>query len=192
RRHAPHGVFGVSGGVKVFAPLEMARELPRFANQWPIVFITRRDIVAQAVSEAIALTTRAYKASTRPSRILAADDYDAESIARSIDASLAVNAGWEGAFLHYRIEPLRLAYEDLIADPEGVTARAAQFIDIDGPPVTQKWLLFEPLRRQADALNEAWIARFRAEQSDFCDQREAGFFRLDGSPARAVEALATP
>ncbi len=179
RRHAPRGVFGVSGGVKVFAPLEMAGEAPRFIRQWPILYITRGDFVAQGVSEVIALATRQYKSSTQPLRAISDDDYDATAIGRSIDASLGVCAAWEGAFLHYGITPSRLTYEGLIADVDGVAARAAAFVQIDDPPITQKWLLFEPLEKQANALNAAWIARFRDENPTFCATREAGYFALE-------------
>lgn len=178
RRHAPRGAFGVSGGVKVFAPLEMAREAPQFAKEWPIIFITRQDIIAEGVSEVIALATRAYKSSTRPLKTLTEDDYDASAIARSIDASLAVIAAWEGAFLHYEVAPLRLTYEALIADVEGVCAKAAAFAGLADPPITQKWLRSEPLERQSNALNAAWIDRFRSENPTFCVTREAGFFAL--------------
>lgn len=176
-RHAIGGVFGVSGGVKVFAPLEMAGEIPAFVPDWRIVYVKRLDIVGQAVSEMMALATRAYKSSTTPTRVLADQDYDGREISRLIDWSLAINASWEGAFSYYGVQPLRMLYEDLANDPVGLAAQAAAHLDIDGPPITQERLLSPPLKKQATALNLAWAARFREENRAFCETREAGFFQ---------------
>lgn len=175
--YAPGGVFGVSGGVKALVPMVMTGEIPTFVSRWRFVHLTRRDIVAQAVSELIARRTGAYKSSRSPTRVLTADDYDSQRLKRLIDAALTVNAAWEGAFEIYQVEPLRLTYEALAADPPAVAARAAAFLGLGGPPVTDPRFLAGPLEKQASGLNEAWASRFRAENPAFCAAREAGDFQ---------------
>jgi len=177
-KHAIDGVFGVSGEYKVLAPLEIGGELPDFISDWRFVYLKRLDFVGQAVSELIARGTRAFKSSTTPIKSLSEQDYDAQTIARFIDRSLAINAAWEGAFSCYGVEPLRLTYEELTADPSGVVANAAAFLDLGGPPITHEWLRSPPLQKQATTLNLTWAMRFREENQAFCHAREAGFFEL--------------
>jgi trehalose 2-sulfotransferase len=174
---ASGGVFGVSGGVKALAPMVLTREIPAFISRWRFVHLTRRDIVAQAVSELIARRTGAFKSTRAPSRWLSADDYDGERLKRLIDAALTVNAAWEGAFEAYQARPLRLTYEALAADPPGVAARAAAFLGLAGPPLADPRFRTPPLKKQATALNAAWTSRFRAENPTFCEMRQAGHFR---------------
>ncbi len=184
--YAAAGVFGVSGGVKALVPLAMTGEIPANVSRWRFVHLTRRDFVRQAVSELIARRTGAYKSSRAPSRVLTADDYDPQRLRRLIDASQTVNAAWEGAFEIHRIEPLRLTYEALAADPPAVAAQAAAFLELDGPPVTDDRFLAAPLKQQATGLNEAWASRFRVENPAFCAAREAGDFQPQ--KARAAKA----
>ena len=184
--YAGDGVFGVSGGVKALAPMVMTGEIPANVSRWRFVHLTRRDFVSQAVSELIARRTGAYKSSRAPARVLTAEDYDPQRLKRLIDAGLTVNAAWEGAFEIYRVEPLRLTYEALAADPAAVAAQAAAFLGLDGPPVTDPRFLAAPLKKQATGLNQAWASRFRAENPAFCETREAGDFQPQ--KARAVKA----
>ncbi|MEO8927804.1 MAG: Stf0 family sulfotransferase [Caulobacteraceae bacterium] len=175
--YAQGGMFGVSGGVKALAPLAMTKEIPAFVSAWRFVHLTRQDIVRQAVSELIARRTGAFKSSKSPAGVLAADAYDPQRLKRLIDAALTVNAAWEGAFEVHGIEPLRLTYEALAADPPAVAATAAAFLGLDGPRVTEAAFLSPPLQRQATRLNDEWASRFREENPAFCASREAADFR---------------
>lgn len=177
-KHAIAGVFGVSGEIKILAPLEMAGELPEFVSDWRFVYLKRLDFVEQAVSEMVAQTTRAFKSSTMPTKALTEEDYDGKTIARLIDRSMAINASWEGAFSCYGVAPLRLTYEELTADPSGVIANTAAFLDLGGPPIRHEWLRSPPLQKQATTLNLTWATRFREENQAFCRAREAGFFEI--------------
>lgn len=168
RKFAIGGVFGVSGGVKILAPLALAGEFPFFLADWRFVHLKRLNIVNQGVSEFIALRTGAYKSSKKPTRALDAHDYDNGKILRAINASLAINATWEETFKLFDIEPLRLTYEDLAAHPPEVIARTAEFLDLRGPPITEDRFLGPPLQRQATSLNSEWEARFREENREFC------------------------
>ncbi|MBA3810165.1 MAG: hypothetical protein H0X27_00670 [Caulobacteraceae bacterium] len=168
RKFAVGRVFGVSGGVKILAPLALAGEFPDFLADWRFVHLKRLNIVKQGVSEFIALRTGAYKSSKQPIRALGVGDYDNAKILRAINASLAINATWEEAFKLFAIEPLRLTYEELAASPAEVIARAADFLDLRGPPITDGRFLDPPLQRQATSLNAEWEARFREENGEFC------------------------
>lgn len=175
-RVAVNGVFGVSGGVKALAPLTLAGEIPGFIADWRFVHLTRTDFVARAVSELIAMQTGAYKSSKTPSRQVTDEDYDAVRLRNLIDATLTVNAAWEGAFKTHGVEPLRLTYESLCDDPPAVVALAARHLGLDGGPIREERFLAPKLEKQATSLNERWSARFRAENEAFCQARESGVF----------------
>jgi LPS sulfotransferase NodH len=56
---------------------------------------------------------------------------------------------------------MRVVYEDMVAALEETIVDVLRFLEVELPP------LFEPpgptIERQADALNDAWEARYRAE-----------------------------
>ena len=167
-RFAVRGVFGVSGGVKIIAPLELAGELPEFLSDWRFIHLKRLNFVKQGVSELVAMLTGAYKSIKEPARALGDSDYDGSRIKTLIEASMEINAAWEELFELFSAEPLRLTYEELAAQPRAVIARAAEFLDLRGPAITEKRFLTPPLQRQATTLNADWEARFRAENKQFC------------------------
>ncbi len=188
--HGANGIFGVSGGVKTLAPLTLLGELPAFAGDWRFVFLTRADFVAQAVSELIARRTGVFRHGATPRRAIARSDYDAVRLKRLIDAAMTVNAAWEGAFEALGVTPLRLAYEDLAADPAGVVARVATYLGL--APIGVASGPAAGLRRQAGPLNAAWIARFRADHPAFCRSRAAGEFGPQASRVTPARLAAPP
>jgi trehalose 2-sulfotransferase len=71
------------------------------------------------------------------------------------------NSAWQRWFDDHDIEPYTVTYEDLDADPTGVTRRVLTFLDVDlasVQPITAQ------TTRQATALNTIWIARYKAER----------------------------
>lgn len=172
RAHAANGIFGVSGGVKVLAPLNLVGELPDFIADWSFVHLTREDFVAQAVSWFIMHCSGAFRSSAIARRQVTDADYDAERVKQLIDAAMAVNAAWECAFQALGVTPLRLTYETLVTDPDAAAARVAQHLGL--VPATARRPVGPPPHRQATALNDAWIARFRADHAEFCRTRATG------------------
>jgi LPS sulfotransferase NodH len=175
-KYALAGVFGVSGGVKALAPLVLAGEIPEFISDWRFVHLTREDFVARAVSELIARLTGAFKSSRAPAKIVSDDDYDAAMLRRLIDGTLTFNAAWEGAFKTYGVEPYRLTYETLCADPASAVADVAAHLRLDGTPVREDRFLAPKLEKQATSLNARWAERFRAENQAFCAARASADF----------------
>ncbi len=172
-RNALDGVFGVSGGVKTLAPLVSAGEIPQFIADWRFVHLTRDDFVSRAVSELIAKKTHAFTSTRTPAKVLGDKDYDASKLRQLIEATLRANAAWEGAFKTYGVEPYRLTYETLCADPPGEVAKVAAFLEHDPPAVRDPRLAPPKLEKQATSINERWAERFRAENEDFCLTRGA-------------------
>jgi LPS sulfotransferase NodH len=160
---AKGGVFGVKGAIQILAPLTLASEIPDYISDWRFVFLQRTDVVKQAISLFLASLTGSYKASKQPAREVVDEDFNGRKIATMAGNALAVNATWEEFFSQFAIEPLRVTYEELAADPPQVAARTAEFLDLRGPPIADKRLLRPAVKVQATTLNERWARRFHEE-----------------------------
>lgn len=86
--------------------------------------------------------------------------FDRDALSRTMRTIEEHNAGWERWFEAYGIEPYRVRYEDLAADPSAVTRDVLDFLGLGAglPPGGQ---ITASHHRQADRLNEEWIARYR-------------------------------
>ena len=122
---------------------------PRF------IWIRREDVVAQAVSWWKARTTGVWLDRDAPQ---GEGVFDFEAIDQRVRMVEEQAVAWRAWFAANAIEPLPLVYEELAADPRGVARQALDFLGVDVPAD----LVVEPrTRRQADALNEEWIRRYR-------------------------------
>ncbi len=113
-------------------------------------------MVAQVVSWAKALQTGQWSA---PDPRLAEPEFDIAQIERCLAWLQEDRAGWEHWFRAERIEPFAISYETLIADMEGVTLDALEFLGLRMPEGSR--LDPGPIRRQGDAVNAEWAARYR-------------------------------
>lgn len=126
-----------------------------------LVFIRRADTAAQAVSFALAHRTGVwYRAEgTQPGP---EPGYDFELIDGFARLAGEHNAAWQRWFADYGFDPCPVSYEELTADPAGVTRRVLETAGIDvaaARPVTVQ------TTRQATALNAAWIGRYQADRA---------------------------
>jgi LPS sulfotransferase NodH len=159
RRTTPNGVFGAKihfGQLAAVARTaqEQIALLQRFDR---LVHISRRDKIAQAVSWEKARQTDAYSMGLQ--KQLAnpiSPTYDAARIAGRLTAIQQGEQQWEEIFQRLGCSPQRVVYEDFVADYAGTIRRTLQALDLSVPEGDLR-----PQReRQADAINEEWIARF--------------------------------
>lgn len=154
---SPNGVTGVK-----LSPVR-CDELAGFDWQSPLaplsyIHLVREDRLGQAISDARAQQTGAYRSTTAPR---AEPRYDARRIIGSLHNQLLDEARVRRFFAINGIAPLELTYEALLANEAAVLARIAVFLEVDD--------LAEPdgakieLQMQRDAINEEWRARFLAE-----------------------------
>ena len=170
-RTSRNGVFGMKAHFHQFEG---------FLKQYPgvlealapvsYIYIERRDRVAQAVSMARALQTSQWSSQwqgiSKP--VL---NYDREMIAKSLSEVELQSARWLRWFDLHKIEPIRVVYEDLIADP-AVTVRAIveQLGVQDDEPED---LDIPAIEKQGDETNQEWIDRFTQETRAETERREA-------------------
>jgi trehalose 2-sulfotransferase len=132
--------------------------LARAFGRTRFVYLWRDDTLAQAVSWARAEQTHFWQAgdAARPGY---EPRFDFEQIHALVQTIGEHNAAWRVWLTTFGVQPHRLRYEDLAADPVGVTRGILDFLGLrlpaDGAIVSRR-------RRQADQLNDDWMARYRA------------------------------
>jgi LPS sulfotransferase NodH len=132
--------------------------LNRAFGRLRFVYVQRDDVVAQAVSWLRAEQTSTWHIGDtgdngRPPRF---DPDQIDALTRTI---LEHNAAWERWFAAFDVQPYRVRYEELEVDMVGVTLGVLDFLELDLPDGR---VILPRHKRQADALNDRWIARYRA------------------------------
>jgi LPS sulfotransferase NodH len=157
RRSSANGLFALKVHWEHF---EFARRMgfsPALLPQ-PITWIhlERRDRIAQAVSFEKAMRSGAFAANEERSHSVDRLPYDDGGIQRTYALLRQSASGWERYFQSAGITPVPVVYEELAADYEGTITRVLEALGHQDVPVPPPLL-----QRQANALNERWIATFR-------------------------------
>jgi LPS sulfotransferase NodH len=147
---------GVAGGA---ASIEAAFGRTRYLH------LTRRDRLGQAISHLIATQTGLWHRNADGSELErlaepAAPVYDPDVIRALIARAEARDLAWNRWFVRERIKPLRLTYEVLSADPQGVLGCVLAHLGLD-PALAAT--VAPPTARLADATSDDWRARFLSD-----------------------------
>ena len=166
RRCSPNGVFGLKAFPMQLQSLEqsnpvllrvvlavlLAKDRPRH-----VVYLRRRDIVAQTVSYARANMTgvwRKEQESAAPREMEYSQD-QLEAAERGIGLQQSV---WERMFIDLRIDPLELWHEDVLDNPAQAIKQVAQYL---GVPIERSSKVAIPeIRKQSPGNTQAWIDRY--------------------------------
>lgn len=176
RTNTVGGVFGAKAGLHQMVVLAKQGLLARFPKP-QFVFVTRRDLVMQAVSLNIAWQTGAWTSKTDASRV---PEFDRAAIASTLRSIVDNQAGFEAFFATHGITPLRLDYELIEAEPEKAMRRVCRLVGIERP--MQVPLPPLTMQRQRTPLNYEWAERFRAAYGP-------GFTSSVQAPAPVRQAL---
>jgi len=123
------GQWAVKGSFCLAQQLARLGECPWF-HEWLFVYLTRSNLVQQAVSLIIAEASGRWLAWGPTNLAVAAEDYDEVRIAGAIDAIVETNKNWERFFGAFGLRPFRLTYEDLRDDLPGSVARVREFLGL--------------------------------------------------------------
>jgi LPS sulfotransferase NodH len=156
----PNGVYAVKLFAGQFAAFSRRLRWMDLLPNLHFVYLTRDDLLGQAISWARALQTEQYR-STQPAKRPAV--YDADLIRSRLTAIVRERAQWEAFFARTGIEPLRIVYERFLEDQPSYVDRVASLVDIENPVIDQRRV---NLVIQRDAVTEEWKQRFRAENGD--------------------------
>lgn len=143
--------------------LEIDDLLSRVFTPPHYIWLTRKDKVGQAVSFWKALQTGEWLAgvyglapfwSQKP-------QYSFLRIHSLVQEIAAHETAWEWYFSQHGIQPLKIVYEELIADRESTILNVLDYLSIDKP---EDLIISEPsLKRQSDSLNQEWTEKYYDE-----------------------------
>lgn len=130
------------------------------------VHLTRRDKLAQAVSRTMAEQTGLWHRAADGSELerlgpAREPRYDRKTIERHMAELIALDAAWEDWFAREEVDPLRIDYDALAADPRGVLAGVLDALGLDR---TIAQGIVPPTAKLADATSRTWIERYRVEE----------------------------
>jgi LPS sulfotransferase NodH len=154
----PNGVYSF----KVFAhqhdwiseSINWTSALPNLS----FVFLTRSDLLAQAISWSKAIQTGQYRSSQVAN---AKPTYDGSLIEEQLRRIVIENARWEFYFARTGVKPVRLLYEDIVAYPLDALNQIRDLVHVDrlsAPPAGRISVSI-----QRDELNDEWREKFRVQ-----------------------------
>ncbi len=130
-----------------------------------IIFIRRRDKVAQAVSLWKAIQTQQWRTESESdfeevdTGELPDVQYDYRAIEHLLNELHRWDAHWEDWFHATGRDPIRVFYDEFTVSRAATVGRVLDALGVDPPEPEGK----KPLQRQADNLSKDWVARFRAD-----------------------------
>jgi trehalose 2-sulfotransferase len=127
-----------------------------------IVFVRRRDKVAQAVSLWKAIQTQTWRTEVEHDPIPRTASYDYAALRHLLDELHRWDARWEDWFHATGREPIRVIYEDFVGARAATVGRVLDALGVDPPEPDGAG----PMRRQADELSRDWVDRFRVEDEE--------------------------
>lgn len=182
------GVFGYKAHLaQLEAAVRMGFDVGRhFPDR--VVYMTRSDVTAQALSHVRALQTGAW-ISKKAER--AEPRFDAELIHAAVRLVVDENQAWEAFFRRNEIEPLRIGYEALCADFTGTLRGVLGFLDVDPDAVDVERVVASTqayFSKQRDGLSAEWRERYGAWLRDRAEARRSPGFLANAAPARDLTA----
>ena len=172
RRTSPNGVFGVKCFPMQLEALHQSNP-SLLSAVWStllpadrpgrVIYLARRDRTAHAISYARATLSGIWR-KEQETAAHAEPDYSAAALATAEQWIEAQSAGWEDMFGNLRIEPLRLWYEDVAADPDDAVRKVADYLGVTLDPAAI--VQIPAVEKQSEAGSRAWSERHRSIKGD--------------------------
>ncbi len=160
-RTSSNGVFGAKALLKDFQrTLILVPDALSLLSPVSYIYVERRDRLAHAVDVARAMQAHR-RGSVRGPRATPLR-YDRDLISKCLGLLERERLGWMRWFESRGVEPLVVAYEDVIADKAGVVRRVLEFLDVQDNKV-EKLRHPAKFKLRASPVRERWAARFDRE-----------------------------
>jgi trehalose 2-sulfotransferase len=157
----PNGVYALKLFPGLFDRVSPHLRLTEALPNLSFVRLRRLDVLGQALSWVRSIQTGQFR-STETAR--AEPVFDGPLIATYLGQVCQRNARWDMYFARTGQRPVEVTYEDLAEDPQGAVDRVAGRVGVaPSPRIDPEKIL---LRRQSDAVSDAWRARFIREFGD--------------------------
>jgi LPS sulfotransferase NodH len=160
-RTSPNGVFGFKTFFHDFEAVAEKYEamLPLIAPSH-IIYLNRRDQLAQTVSYARAAQTQSWFADAPTG---AQPQYDSDLMVTARNWIESQQASWERLFKVKKVEPLRLFHEDFIEDPDKVLRQVSDHLGVQLDPAAA--IDIPMIEKQADEISRDWKERLATDRS---------------------------
>jgi LPS sulfotransferase NodH len=162
--------------------LSRMRAIPDVFASPHMIFVRRRDVLAQAISYVIAEQTGEWKHHAARKRQVATSrtpTYDGAAIARNIRGITGTNAGFEEFFANFDFPVMEVVYEDLVAEESDKISAITEWLGL-GPTAIEREAV--TLKRQRNSVNDEWRERFLSERMTYfaraTDEQIAKLVRL--------------
>jgi LPS sulfotransferase NodH len=176
QRITPNGVFGFKTHWSQFSHLMtlltgMSGASPQAFTHWRqslddtlgcrrFIYVTRQDIVQQAVSLVVARHTGVWYDHGQSIGKLNDTPFDVEAIDRAVDYIRESRTMWRTFFDQSGVDALLVRYEELVSDREGTLSRVLDYLGLELPaPIDTSAVV--RLRRQANEGSEALVSLYR-------------------------------
>ena len=161
-RTSSNGVFGMKAHYHHFdRALDWCPRMLKLLAPVTYIYLSRRDVIAQAVSMAKAIQTNRW--TSMDDDVETVPRYDKRLIGQCLEEIRQQKIGWLRWFELHNITPFVVTYEDLIANTTGAIASIVRLLDVDDDKGSE---LHPPLvEKLGDGTNAEWAARFRREAS---------------------------
>jgi LPS sulfotransferase NodH len=126
--NAPAGYFGIKGDLYQMFPLISEGAFAGPGCIFKHIYLTRRDTLGQAISLARAVKTNEWHSHDAP---VADPELTLAEIVSQFRYIRQMEADWETVFTALRVAPLRLCYEDLIAEPALIFEQVRQYLNVN-------------------------------------------------------------
>jgi trehalose 2-sulfotransferase len=158
KKTGPNGVFGFKAHWFQLAETFPGSSVEAAFPALRYVYITREDTLRQAISWARAIQTHRW-ASDQPVHVELQEVFRPAQIDRLMEGIAERERRWEAFFSERGATPLRVTYEELTASPQETVGTVLAYLGVEDADQAQ---VGDPtLRRQADAITEDWVSRYR-------------------------------
>jgi trehalose 2-sulfotransferase len=177
RGTTPNGVFGAKMMWNYFDAFRArVKELPGLADmsfnqalevmfpRLSIVFVRRRDKVAQAVSLWKAIQTQQWRNEAERPRAELPAEYHYRALKHLVDELHRWDARWEDWFHATGREPIRVIYEEFVDSRAATVGRVLDALNIHPRELGGHK---GPMTRQADGESNDWVERFRRDDAEY-------------------------
>lgn len=160
-RTSLNGMFGF----KMFPAnyIEIARVYPELLKQITpnyVVYLTRKDEIGQAMSYSRARRSKVWFAGIEHTRDV---PYDFDHIKSCLHSVQQQKKSWEDIFQRAGVTPIRIFYEDILANDSEVVGSVLQAMGIK---MDARVAIEVPMiLRQSDGMSREWRARFAQDQA---------------------------
>lgn len=161
RKTTPNGVFGCKAHFHQYHDRFGTDRFPTFCKNMKYIWLSRRDIVRQAISYSKAVQTNQWASTHTCQNPKPTFDYDQiEKYRQQIEYEERM---WNRFFVSHGIEPFHIHYEDFCDNLPLVTSTVLLALGVESRHLPDESGL--TLQKQSDAVNENWLERYLAQQS---------------------------